>query len=164
MELNWSWNWSCTTKHIPNMPSRTYASLCMLPIFATLANRPRILDILPNPWTPVSDMFSLYISILTMQLENEEGKQLRALRIVYRWSRSGRWQSIYAVHFRYDRTVTFLIRTHVSTEKAKRAAGPPYSPPRPLLGVFTVQAKLRELIFARSECRFCVVTKSSENS
>ena len=33
---------------------------------------------------------------------------------------------------KYDRTVTFLIRTHVSTKKPNSAVEPPYSPAAPL--------------------------------
>ena len=37
-------------------------------------------------------------------------------------------RSFYRVKTRYDKTVTFTIRTNVSTEKADRAAQPPYRP------------------------------------
>ena len=49
------------------------------------------------------------------------------LREVYRWPNSGRRRSLYGEKSRYDRTVTTLIRTHVSTncKQATRAAKPP---------------------------------------
>lgn len=55
-----------------------------------------------------------------------EGRQLRALRLVYLWPRSVRQRS-------YDKTATFLAYADVSTEKANRAAELPYSSARPLL-------------------------------
>ena len=73
---------------------------------------------------------------LSKSVESEnEGNQWRALREVCRWPKSGRQRSLYRVKSSYDRTVTFLIRTHVSTscKQATRAAKPPYSPTGPLL-------------------------------
>ena len=56
-----------------------------------------------------------------------------ALRISFRLPRSHRQQSLCKEKTRYDKTVTFLIRTHMSTEKENRAAEPPDSPAGPLL-------------------------------
>ena len=75
-----------------------------------------------------------------------EGNQQSALRIVFRWPRSGRHQNLHRVETRYEKTGTFLIRTYMSTEKTNRAAEPRYRPARPLLRCLQSRQRLTELI------------------
>ena len=62
-------------------------------------------------------------------LIREKGAQA-GIPVTEKWSDAN---FIYRAKARYDKIVTFRKRTHVSTEKADRAAEPPYSPAGPLL-------------------------------
>ena len=63
---------------------------------------------------------------------------------------------------RNDKTVTFRIHTHVSTEKANRGRSRPTAPQARFRCAYSV-TKLTELVFAYSEGGLCVVRKSSDN-
>ena len=59
-----------------------------------------------------------------------------------------------------NKTGKFVIRAHVSMERAVRADKPPESPAGPRTGVTIASVHFTDLIFALSKGGFCVVKKS----